>query len=319
MIKEITEKITQSPEQLSISVIVPSLNGAKRLPDLLYALAQQTFKAFEVVIVLDGSTDESQAVLEGLSLPFPIKIITQQNQGRAAARNSGATYAQAPLLVSMDDDMRPLSDCLQKHFDFHQKFPNVIVGGRQVGDPRVMVSDVQRFKLYMEQKWLKMLPTDPIPLTSENLSLTAANLSLPLSLFNQLGGFDARLKNAVDIDLAMRAYLAGIKIYFVPDIIAWHDDRITCRSYILRQREYRKAYQILQTLKPEIVQHFPHVRTNPIPNWKKKLFSVFAQKFFVNTIDNTKLYQYLLPKKLRYYFYNRVIFGLGQFFIEKEI
>jgi len=297
-----------------ISVIVPSLNGAKRLPSLLNALQQQTFKAFELIVVIDGSTDESYTILKNFKVSFPVIVITQENQGRAAARNTAAQYAQSPLLVSMDDDMRPLPDCLQKHYEFHAQNSNVILGGRQVGDPNIMTTEIQRFKLYMENQWLKELPAQPIPLSPENLSLTAANLSIPTSLFAQLGGFDARLRNAVDIDLAMRAYLAGVSIYFAMDIVAWHDDRITCRSYILRQREYRKAYQLLHKLKPEVVEQFPHVRQHTLPNWKKNIFRLFSLKFFVDTIDNFNFYRFILPRKLRYYFYNRVIFGLGQYF-----
>lgn len=307
------------PNPPALSVIVPSLNGVQKLPRFLAALEKQTFTDFELIIVLDGSTDGSKALLAQSKTSFPVVVVEQANQGRAGARNTAAKYARAAILVSMDDDMRPEPDCLSYHFAFHQKNKGAILGGRPAGDPQSMQTDVQKFKLALESKWRTLLPDDLVPLTPENLSLAAANFSIEKSLFEALGGFDSRLQNGVDIDLAMRAYLAKVPIYFEPKCVAWHDDFITCRSYIERQRQYTAAYALLRALKPEVVAHFPHVRENSAPRWKKILFSFFAQKCWVNMIDNTSILRYLLPQKIRYYFYNRVVFGLSLYFPERPI
>jgi glycosyltransferase involved in cell wall biosynthesis len=87
----------------ALSVVVPCFNGGRYLDDAMAALARQTFRDFEIVIVDDGSTDEltirALARLEGQA-----RIIRQRNRGAAAARNSGISAARAAIVFTFDCD-----------------------------------------------------------------------------------------------------------------------------------------------------------------------------------------------------------------------
>ena len=75
---------------MKVSVIVPTYNGANKLGGILNALKKQTYKDFELVVAIDGSTDNSMEVVQGFQDSFnPLKIIQQKNKGRAAIRNFG--------------------------------------------------------------------------------------------------------------------------------------------------------------------------------------------------------------------------------------
>ncbi len=86
-----------------ISVVIPAYNAAKTLGSCLKSLFNQTFKDIEVIIVNDGSTDDTTKILE--KFKDKIKIINQKNQGAATARNRGAKEAYAPFIIFCDADV----------------------------------------------------------------------------------------------------------------------------------------------------------------------------------------------------------------------
>lgn len=86
-----------------ISVIVPSYNHAESLPGCLDAIFAQTYQPLEVIVVDDGSTDETQTVLT----PYldRIKLVTQENSGSNPARNAGYAASTGGLLIFCDADI----------------------------------------------------------------------------------------------------------------------------------------------------------------------------------------------------------------------
>ena len=74
-------------EPPAVSVVVPCYNGARYIDGLLATLAAQTFRDFEIIIVDDGSNEETRAKLD--TLDPSITVIRQRNQGPGAARNTG--------------------------------------------------------------------------------------------------------------------------------------------------------------------------------------------------------------------------------------
>ena len=77
----------------AVSVVVPCYNGARFIDQLLATLAAQTFRDFELIIVDDGSNEETRAKLDSLD-PW-VQVIHQINQGPGAARNTGFRRARA--------------------------------------------------------------------------------------------------------------------------------------------------------------------------------------------------------------------------------
>src|SRR3712207_2402031 len=99
------------------TVIVPSHQRRQMLPLVLAGLAGQTLpaEAFEVIVVLDGSTDGSAELLAEWQRSGRLANLRwhwQPNQGQAVARNTGARLAQAPVLLFLDDDIVPARDLL---------------------------------------------------------------------------------------------------------------------------------------------------------------------------------------------------------------
>jgi len=92
-----------------VSVIVPVRNRADLLAHLLDALAVQTCEAFEVIVVDDGSTDDSAAVARQWSF---VRVVAGNGEGAVAARRIGAEHAVAPVLAFTDSDCAPRPEWL---------------------------------------------------------------------------------------------------------------------------------------------------------------------------------------------------------------
>ena len=308
---------------MRLSVIIPSYNGAQKLPSLLQALSQQSYQDFETLIVLDGSTDNSEEIIQTCpSKPSTLRMIKRSNGGRATARNTGAKEAKGELLIFFDDDMRPTPRTVAQHLAHHTHYTQSILVGSQLEDKEVLRTDIQHYKAYLSRKWAKPLVqqegSDLQPLSKDQLFLTAANFSIPKELFWQLEGFDERLTDAEDFDLAVRAFESNIPMYFKQEILAWHDDFINLQAYIRRQRQYKRSHEKLQELKPDLYQNFNHYESQSVGRFKKWVYSLFAQKFWVWSVDQSN-WMKLLPKKLRYKIYDIIITGFAVHFPQRII
>lgn len=295
---------------MTTSVIIPTYNGAHKLPTLLDSLLQQTYRDFELIVVVDGSTDNTIEVLSNYKDKFPdFKIIQQSNQGRAVVRNNGAKAATGSLLIFFDDDMRPTPVCVEKHVTHQHNYPNSILVGAQVDDYKKAQTDIQRFKVFISNRWTHPFKVkNYFKLDRQNIYLTAANFSICTTQFQILEGFDDRLTDAEDFDFAMRAKKVNIAIYYWHEAFAWHDDFITCDSYIRRTRQYRAAHKKLLEIKSELYGQLPNFGNYQPRGIKKVIFQLIRGKAWIQLIDRQEqVLKLLLPKKLRYKFYDLVI------------
>ena len=101
---------------VKISVIVPVYNAEKYLNRCVNSILQQTFSDFEIILVDDGSEDQSRNICDEYAKKDKrIKVIHQQNRGQAAARNRGVSCATGEWVVFVDaDDMihQQMLECL---------------------------------------------------------------------------------------------------------------------------------------------------------------------------------------------------------------
>ncbi|MDD2807784.1 MAG: glycosyltransferase family A protein [Patescibacteria group bacterium] len=88
---------------IEISVVIPIYNAAKTIEKCLASIYLQTFKKIEIIIVNDGSTDNSLEIVK--KYQDKITIINQTNGGAAKARNEGAKIAKAPFIIFCDADV----------------------------------------------------------------------------------------------------------------------------------------------------------------------------------------------------------------------
>ncbi|HEX4012580.1 MAG TPA: glycosyltransferase family A protein [Candidatus Cybelea sp.] len=187
-------------------------NRAGLLERVLEACFDQTVPetSYEVVLVDDGSTDATPAVIERARTRADCRfiVVSQSNRGLAAARNAGIARAAGERIIFIDDDVVVLPNFVEEHLRSNAAHPAAVVRGGAI-----------------EVRDLDVLPPPVWGITnySGNFFWTT-NVSVPLATIRAIGGFNESFAEYgwEDIDVGMRLRGAGIKAVFNPRALVYH-------------------------------------------------------------------------------------------------
>jgi glycosyltransferase involved in cell wall biosynthesis len=179
-----------------VSVIIPTFNREKMVVRAISSVLGQTFTGYEVIVVDDGSSDETRKVVSefGESVRY---IVHQANCGVSAARNTGIKNSHAPLIAFLDSDDYWLPKKLEVQLDFFKKNPRAVAC--QTGE--IWIRNGRR----VNPKKRHEKPSGDIFLPSLRLCLVSPSaVMLKRSLLDEVGLFDERLPACEDYDLWLR-------------------------------------------------------------------------------------------------------------------
>jgi cellulose synthase/poly-beta-1,6-N-acetylglucosamine synthase-like glycosyltransferase len=216
----------------SVSIIVPTFNGASRIGDCLGALLQQTLgRDIEILVINDGSTDTTAEVVEHYS---GVRLITQANAGPAAARNRGALEARGTIILFTDDDCVPMQDWIDAMLEPFQD-PEV-VGAKGTYRTRqkalaarlVQIEYEDRYRLMARSCWIDFIDT--------------YSAAFRRARFVEVKGYDTSFPVACaeDIELSYRMSARGWKMKFAPAAIVYHTHPDTLWRYL--KKKYKFAF-----------------------------------------------------------------------------
>ena len=133
---------------IDVSVVIPTYNKRDFLELTLRALSSQTYSVnrYEVIIINDGSTDQTEDLVLSLPVPYEINYTRQENQGRSAARNRGLERARGETIIFLDDDCVPVPAFIEEHMQYHHENDNYIVGGYKYRTFSMMLPDYAPLK-----------------------------------------------------------------------------------------------------------------------------------------------------------------------------
>src|ERR1700761_448098 len=114
--------------QPHISVLMPAYNAEKYIGTAINSLLKQTFSSFELVIINDGSTDNTINIINAFN-DKRIKLVDQQNKGIAAALNHGLKIARAPYIARFDADDICMPERLEVQYNFLSMNPDYVIVG----------------------------------------------------------------------------------------------------------------------------------------------------------------------------------------------
>lgn len=193
-----------------ISVVIPNYNYAKYVSRAIDSVLAQTYLNTEIVVVDDGSKDESHAILDGYG--DRIKLLKQQNQGVSMARNSGVASSSGEFVAFLDaDDIwlpEKLERQMQKFFDDEEI--GLVHCSMTFIDPDDEVCGENRDG---KQGWLA---TDIIRLKAGAVIGAGSTALVKRSVFEKVEGFDRRLTTAADWEFCYRVAV-NHKIGFVEE------------------------------------------------------------------------------------------------------
>jgi glycosyltransferase involved in cell wall biosynthesis len=225
---------------LEASVIIPARDAAATLGDCLAGLAaQDTRAAFEVIVVDDGSRDDTAAVAQ--AAPLDLRVLRGQGAGPAAARNLGAAAARGAVLAFTDADCVPEPGWLTAALAATQDAD--LVQGRVLPPEGVVVGPYDRH----------------ITVVSEYGLYETANLVIRRELFERLGGFESILVPRSGIELGEDAWLgwrarrAGARTTFCAPALVRHAVFPRSAAGYVAERARLRYF-------PELVGRIPELR-----------------------------------------------------------
>jgi glycosyltransferase involved in cell wall biosynthesis len=241
-----------------ISIIIPTHNRCTSLKRTLDALCLQSVSSqvFEVLVVADGCTDDTVAMLDCYPAPFALHVIVLPGHGAATARNRGAVQANGSLLLFLDDDIEPTDRLVETHLHVHQQQPGRVVIGSY---PPVIQEKVNFFQSQIQIWWenrFRELNESGHRFTYRDL--LSGNLSLDTAMFWRVGGFDETIADCggEDYEFGIRLIQADIPFTFAARAIGFHFTHETTDL----DRGFRRARQEGR-VDVQIGQYHPELRS----------------------------------------------------------
>lgn len=195
-----------------VSVIIPTYNHAHYLPQAVGSVVAQTFSAWELIIVDDGSTDDSAAVAAELAEPR-IRTVSQANQGLSAARNMGIRHAQGAYLAFLDADDAWEANFLARCLQVLQGDPSlagVVTGHRMIDENGNLLPQAGGLALPAAEFRGRIVEGGFFP---PHAAVTRA------ATVREVGAFDTQLTSVEDLDLWLRIS-AHHAMQAIPDRLA---------------------------------------------------------------------------------------------------
>jgi len=213
---------------MSVSIILVTWNAGEHLPRCLSMLSQQTRKDFEVIVVDNGSTDGSLALLSSWDVaPLSVKQL-QANSGFAVANNIGAHLACGEWIILLNADAYPEPDWLERLMKAAEKNPDYSAfSSRQIQfhAPHLLdgAGDIYHSS-GLAWRNAYNLPVDKNGLEPKEIfSPCAAAAMYRREDFLAVGGFDEDYFSYFeDVDLGFRLRLNGAKCLYVPEAVVHH-------------------------------------------------------------------------------------------------
>ncbi|MGB0774591.1 MAG: glycosyltransferase [Akkermansiaceae bacterium] len=227
------------------SVIVCTYNGGHRMDACLRALERLDYPAYEVIVVDDGSTDDTVSVVEKYR---DVRLIHSEHGGLSAARNLGARNAEGDIFAYTDDDCEVDAGWLRwLAWEFHRgswdgccgpNLPPLPEHREDVDEAVVAAAPGAPSHVMLDDRHAEHMP--------------GCNLAVRREAFEVIKGFGEVYRVAGDdVDFCWRLDAAGFRMGFCGGAFVWHRRRTTLWRYLKQQRGYGKAEALLMRDHPE--------------------------------------------------------------------
>lgn len=256
-------------EEINISVIIPTYNRAKVLPRAIHSALNQTSPPFEVIVVDDGSTDNTYEVLSRFG--DDIICIQQENGGPAKARNRGIENSTGNWIAFLDSDDEWLPEKLEKQVDLLKNTGgNVAISNSvyfDIPDSSITTFSKARFSDLLFESDGSLL--DCFSLLVEQNFIHLSSVIVNKSCLDSTGYFDETMKVAEDTDLWLR--LSNQNLFGIISEPLAQRDTLPDKLSGNKEKEYRGRIYLFNK--------FLH-NSEDLPDSKRK--EIIARRNFIN-------------------------------------
>ena len=191
-------------ESPAISVIITTFNRANFLPETIDSILAQSFQNFELIVVDDGSTDNTREAVRRYG--SRVQYIYQPNRGPAAARNFGVQHAKGPWIAFQDSDDLSLPDHLESLYIYAQNFSAC---GMVFGNGAYLDGPEHNRKTIIPSKKSRRLEERGVGLADlfEKSIVRLQASMISKTAYESVGGMDESLRICHDLDLFFRLFM----------------------------------------------------------------------------------------------------------------
>lgn len=224
-----------------ISVVVCCYNGALTLEETLAGLAALDYPNYEVIVVNDGSTDATPQIASR----FDVRLVSTENRGLSAARNTGMELATGEIVAYIDDDAYPDPDWLTFLAAAFERSDHAAMGGPNIAPYED--NDIAECVANAPGGPLHVLVGDEL---AEHIP--GCNMAYRRDKLMAVGGFDPQFRVAGDdVDVCWKIQARGWTLGFCAAAMVWHHRRPSVSRYLKQQRGYAKAEALLAAKWPD--------------------------------------------------------------------
>jgi GT2 family glycosyltransferase len=237
-------------DRTSISVLICTLNRHELLSKALESLLKSEPEKPDQIVVVNGGSDEADAVVgkASTSTAIPILLVKTVNRNLATSRNLGLKHCTGDIVAMTDDDAVVFPDWICKLKQLHCNHPEAgAIGGLVIGmeDDKLLtrVADSTTFPRWHDECYVRTLP--------------GVNISYKREVIARIGEQDVTLFRGEDVDFNWRLQVLGYKILFSPIVKVYHFHRPTLRGLANQQYMYGRAYVLVRRKHPDMYSIYP--------------------------------------------------------------
>jgi peptidoglycan/xylan/chitin deacetylase (PgdA/CDA1 family)/GT2 family glycosyltransferase len=223
-----------------LSVVIATRNRSASLHRCLVRLSRQTQPAedFEVIVVVDGSTDDTLQMLASLQTPYTLRMLTQPRSGQQAALNCGVAAARGRYCLFLDDDILPERGLVTAHLEHQRRGAAVGLGAM----PAAVPPSADWFTRQFAEQWdahyqAQASGTSP----ASWIDCYSGNLSVPRAAFLEVGGFAPDVEASFDLELGYRLWRHGLPVSFLPQAVGAHAEQKNGRQLLATLERHGRA------------------------------------------------------------------------------
>lgn len=235
--------------QLSFSFIIPVYNRPEEINELLESLSKQTYtKGFEVVIVEDGSTIPSDAIISRYTDSLDISYYAKPNSGPGDSRNYGMRLAKGTYFIVLDSDcILPPEYLVQAEKSLEKDFVHCYGGPDAAHDS---FSDIQKAINYAMTSFFTTGGIRGGKKSVNKFQPRSFNMGISKEVFEAVGGY-GNIHPGEDPDLTIRIWNKGYTTKLIPEAYVYHKRRIDWHKFYVQVHKFGMVRPILNSWHPE--------------------------------------------------------------------
>lgn len=224
-----------------ISVVMPAFNSSNFIAKAIESILSQTFQDFELILVDDGSTDNTLEIMTHYSQQDNrIQVIQSKHVGCSRARNLGINQSKFPWVAVMDADDIALPKRFAKQIEAANANPQVVAWGTYVHHIKLKeeVLSLQKHGVLTEEEFYDHRKRGDVPFVIHPTSLIKKEILL------RVGGYDQKFSYAEDFELFDRLSDHGFILVIPEPLLLYrlHSQSISMNKYFIRDLLVRYVY-----------------------------------------------------------------------------